>query len=63
MPYTKKQQDLARAVEHGFKPTGSAKGFSRKFAEEVTEESKYMPTKPAVRKRKRAANLGGLIGR
>lgn len=39
MPYTRKQQDLARAVEHGFKPTGKAKGFDRDFASQVIEES------------------------
>jgi len=39
MPYTKRQRDLARAVSHGFKPTGSAKGFDKGFAEQVLEES------------------------
>lgn len=53
MPYTRKQQNLARAVEHGFKPTGSAKGFSKGFASQVTEESQSMPTRPAVRKRRK----------
>lgn len=37
MPWTKKQQNLARAVTHGFKPTQS--GFTRSFAEQVLEES------------------------
>ena len=35
MPWTKKQQRVAEAVKHGWKPTGSAKGFTRKFANEV----------------------------
>lgn len=39
MPWSKKQRDVARAVEHGWKPTGSAKGFTKSFAEQVIEES------------------------
>lgn len=39
MPWSKKQQDTARAVAHGWKPKGSAKGFDREFAELVLEES------------------------
>ncbi len=39
MPYTSKQKRLAQAVSHGFKPTGSAKGFTKDFAEQVVEES------------------------
>lgn len=39
MPYTKKQKDLARAVAHGFHPTGKAKGFDKAFASQVLEES------------------------
>lgn len=39
MPWTRKQQDMARAVKHGFKPTGKAKGFDRDFAEQVLDES------------------------
>lgn len=38
-PWSKKQQDLARAVTHGFKPTGKAKGFTADFASQVLEES------------------------
>lgn len=53
MPWTKRQQDVARAVEHGWKPKGSAKGFTQDFAEQVTEESKTMPTRTAVKKRRR----------
>ncbi len=39
MPWSRKQQHVARAVEHGWKPTGSAKGFTKDFAEQVVEES------------------------
>ena len=39
MPFSKRQKDLAQAVEHGFKPTGSAKGFDKAFASQVIEES------------------------
>jgi len=39
VPYSRKQVRLAQAVEHGFKPTGKAKGFSQGFAEQVLEES------------------------
>lgn len=39
MPWSKKQQATARAVEHGWKPTGSAKGFTKSFASQVIEES------------------------
>ena len=48
-PWTKKQQKLAHAVEHGFKPTGSAKGFTKSFAEQVIEES------PEQKKRRKTA--------
>jgi hypothetical protein len=39
MPWSRKQKQVALAVEHGWKPTGSAKGFTRGFAEQVIEES------------------------
>jgi len=48
MPWTRKQQRVAQAVEHGWKPKGSAKGFSKDFAEQVVEESKTMKTRKAV---------------
>ena len=57
MPWTKKQQDVARAVEHGWKPKGSAKGFTKDFAEEVTSESKHMRTRPPVKKDKRKRKM------
>jgi hypothetical protein len=40
MPWTGQQQRVARAVAHGWKPKGSAKGFTRAFAEQVISESK-----------------------
>lgn len=49
MPYTSKQKKLARAVSHGFKPTGSASGFSKSFAEQMLEET------AAMKARKKAA--------
>ena len=59
MPWTKKQQKVARAVEHGWKPKGEAKGFTTSLAEKVLEESERMPTRPAVvhgaKKRAKAA--------
>ena len=39
MPWSKKQKRVAQAVEHGWEPTGSAKGFTMGFAEKVMEES------------------------
>lgn len=39
MPWSEKQQATARAVLHDWKPTGSAKGFDRKFARQVLAES------------------------
>ena len=45
MPYTRKQQKLARAVAHGFKPTGSAKGFDPAFARQVIVESNTLKAK------------------
>ena len=40
MPWSRKQKKLARAVAHGFKPTGAAKGFDKSFAAQVISESK-----------------------
>jgi hypothetical protein len=39
MPWSKKQQKVARAVEHGWKPKGSAQGFTQDFAAQVVRES------------------------
>ena len=41
MPWTAKQQKVARAVQHGWKPKGEAKGFTKAFAEQVVVESNY----------------------
>lgn len=38
MPWSKKQVRTAQAVEHGWKPKGSAKGFTRGFAAQVVAE-------------------------
>lgn len=59
MPWTAKQQRVAQAVKHGWKPKGSAKGFSSKFANEVVEESKTMPTKPPVKAKTQLKALRG----
>jgi hypothetical protein len=40
MPWSEKQVRVAQAVEHGWKPKGSAKGFTRSFASQVVEESR-----------------------
>lgn len=41
MPWSKAQERVAQAVAHGWKPKGSAKGFTKKFAEQVIEEGSY----------------------
>lgn len=53
MPWSKKTQKLAKAVAHGFHPTGPAKGFSKKFAEQVNVESNYEEPKKGKAKRGR----------
>lgn len=45
MPWTKKQQKTARAVEHGWKPKGSVKGFDKEFAKLVNVESTGLKSK------------------
>jgi hypothetical protein len=63
MPWTKKQQRVAQAVKHDWKPKGSAKGFTKAFAEEVVDESKTMRTRPPVseasKRQKRAERMLG----
>jgi len=54
MPWTAKQQKTARAVKHGWHPTGSAKGFTKKFAGKVVAESRSMPTRRAVKRVRKA---------
>ena len=56
MPWTKKQQRTAQAVEHGWKPKGSAKGFGRSFADMVVTETKDgVTTRPAVKRKAKKA--------
>jgi len=51
MPWSKKQVRTAQAVEHGWKPKGSAKGFDDDFARKVVAESKLgKGAKPAPKK-------------
>ena len=38
MPWSQKQMRVAEAVKHGWKPKGSAKGFTHDFAEQVISE-------------------------
>lgn len=38
MPWSKLQMKLAQAVAHGWKPKGSARGFSKAFADQVIAE-------------------------
>lgn len=54
MPWTKKQVEVAQAVKHGWKPKGKAKGFTKKFADEVVEEDAHME-----RRRKKAEQMLG----
>ena len=55
MPYTKKQVRVAEAVAHGFKPTGSAKGFNKGFAKDLLVETNYGKDKSMIRKKKKTA--------
>ena len=48
MPWSKKQQNVARAVEHGWHPKGAAKGFTKSLADLIVTES---PKKKAAKKR------------
>ncbi len=51
MPWTKKQQTVALAVEHGWKPKGAAKGFTKSFSKQVIAESKLgKGAKPAPKR-------------
>lgn len=53
MPWTHEQVRVAQAVEHGWKPTGSAKGFSKDFATQVIAEGEK------GKRRKKKAKKGG----
>lgn len=38
MPWSAKQMQVAQAVAHGWHPSGSASGFTEKFAHQVIRE-------------------------
>lgn len=40
MPWSKKQKQTAQAVQHGWVPKGTAKGFGQEFADLVVKETK-----------------------
>jgi len=40
MPWSSKQRATARAVQHGWKPTGKAKGFTGTLADLILSEGK-----------------------
>jgi hypothetical protein len=40
MPWTERQKRTARAVAHGWKPKGKAKGFGRNLADLILSESR-----------------------
>lgn len=45
MPWSRKQVKLARAVKHGFKPTGKAKGFGKNVADLILRETGHRKKK------------------
>jgi len=47
-PWTRKQLKTALAVEHNWKPTGTAKGFTKDFASQVVAEG--VKAKPKQKK-------------
>jgi hypothetical protein len=49
IPYSRKQVKTARAIAHGWKPSGSAVGMSKGFAQDLLEEDERL------KKRKRTA--------
>jgi hypothetical protein len=50
MPWSKKQVRTAEAVKHGWKPQGSAKGFTHSFASQVVSEGERGGMTDATRK-------------
>ncbi len=50
MPWTRKQLKVAEAVKHGWKPKGSAKGFTLGFAGQVIQETDGGKRKSMIRK-------------
>ena len=64
MPYTKKQVRVAEAVKHGWKPKGSAAGFTENFAEKVlTESEKPGGIKGAATEKKRKQAAENMLGK
>lgn len=57
MPWSKQQVRVAEAVKHGWRPTGSAKGFTQSFAEQVIQEGQKI-----VRKRYKGKSLRDMTG-
>ena len=51
IPWSSEQQKVARAVEHGWEPKGSAKGFTRSFADLVVKESPKVKAKKRIRRK------------
>jgi hypothetical protein len=58
MPWTRKQIDTARAIEHGWKGKGSANGFGQKFAGEVIAETDNGKDKAMVRRQVAESKMG-----
>lgn len=54
MPWSGKQKQVAQAVAHGWKPTGTAKGFTQTFAKQVISESK-------PKKKAKAGSIGDML--
>lgn len=54
MPWSRKQVKVAEAVSHGWKPKGSAKGFTKSFASQVIDES----DDEKVKRKKAESKLG-----
>ncbi len=51
-PFTRKQVRLAQAVEHGFRPTGKAKNFTKKLASDIVVETNDGKDRSMIRKKK-----------
>jgi hypothetical protein len=52
MPWTRKQYQVAQAVVHGWKPTGSAKGFTKSFAQDLVSEWDQLERSKSKKKKK-----------
>ena len=51
MPLSEEQQKVAMAVQHGWAPKGSAKGFTPSFADLVIKESPKVKAKRKIRRK------------